>query len=130
MTVIPSQIVAENTHFILTNIRFSPGRAALNEPAKDFLTEFCLDLKKGLGSEAAKLYVLGLDGDEATEKEQWILSAKRARTTAVFLEDTLASVSDLPVYSWGAGPSGNWIGQKSPISKKSHILIAVLRGGD
>ena len=130
MTAIPSHIVAENTHFILTSIRFAPGRATLDEPAKDFLTEFCLDLKKGMGSEAAKLYVLGLDGDEPTEKQQWILSARRARATAVFLEDTLASMSDWPVYSWGAGPSGNWIGQNSPISKKSHILIAVMRGGD
>jgi chemotaxis protein MotB len=130
MSAIPSQIAAENTNFILTNIRFSPGSAALNEPAKRFLTEFCLDLKKGLGSEAVKLYVLGLDSDEATEKEQWILSARRAQATAVFLEDTLASLSDWPVYSWGAGPGGNWVGQNSPISKKSHILIAVLRAGD
>jgi len=130
MTAIPSQIVAENTHFIVTNIRFSTDRANLNEPAKDFLTEFCLDLKKGQDSEAVKLYVLGLDDDEATEKERWILSARRAQTTAEFLKDNLPSAYNWPVYSWGAGPGGNWVGKNSPISKKSHILIAVLRGGD
>ena len=130
MTAIPSQIVAENTNFALTNMRFPPGKAILNEPAKRFLTEFCLDLQQGLGSEAIKLYVLGLDGDEATEKQQWILSARRAQATADFLKDTLPSASNWPVYSWGAGPGGNWVGQNSPISKKSHILIAVLRAGD
>ena len=130
MTAIPSQIVAENTKFVLTNTRFPPGQAALNEQAKRFLTEFCMDLQQGPGSEAIKLYVLGLDGGEATEKQQWMLSARRAQATADFLKDTLPSASNWPVYSWGAGPGGNWVGQNSPISKKSHILIAVLRAGD
>jgi flagellar motor protein MotB len=130
MTAIPSQIVAGNTNFALTNVRFPPGQAALNEQARQFLTEFCLDLQQGLGSEAVKLYVLGLDNDEATQKQQWILSARRAQTTAEFLKHTLPSASNWPVYSWGAGPGGNWVGQNSPISKKSHILIAVLRAAD
>jgi len=130
MKTLPSQIVAENTNFALTNMRFPPGQATLNEQAKQFLSEFCLDLQQGLGSEAVKLYVLGLDGDEATEKQQWILSARRAHAVADFLKDTLASVSNWPVYSWGAGPGGDWVEQNSPISKQSHILIAVLRASD
>ena len=130
MKTLPSQIVAQKTNFSITNIRFLPGQAALNEQAKQFLTEFCLDLQQSLGSEPIKLYVLGLDGDEATEKQQWILSARRAQATADFLKDTLPSASNWPVYSWGAGPGGNWVGQNSPISKKSHILIAVLMAGD
>jgi chemotaxis protein MotB len=130
MKTLPSQIVAQKTNFSITNIRFPPGQATLNEQAKRFLTEFCLDLQQSLGSEAIKLYVLGLDGEEATEKQQWILSARRAQATADFLKDTLPSASNSPVYSWGAGPGGNWVGQNSPISKKSHILIAVLMAGD
>jgi outer membrane protein OmpA-like peptidoglycan-associated protein len=130
MKTLPSQIVAQKTNFSITNIRFPPGEATLNEPAKRFLTELCLDLQQSLGSEAIKLYVLGLDGEEATEKQQWILSARRAQAAADFLKDTLPSASNWPVYSWGAGPGGNWVGQNSPISKKSHILIAVLRAGD
>lgn len=130
MKTLPSKIVAQKTSFSITNIRFSPGQATLNEQARQFLTEFCLDLKKGLGSEAVKLYVLGLDSEEATEKQQWILSARRARATEDFLKETLPSVSNWPVYSWGAGPGGDWVEQNSPISKKSHILIAVLRAGD
>jgi hypothetical protein len=130
MTAIPSQIVAENTNFVLTNMRFPPGQAALNEQAKQFLTEFCLDLQQSLGSEAVKLYVLGLDNDEATQKQQWILSARRAWATADFLKDTLPSAYNWPVYSWGAGPGGDWVGQNSPISEKTHILIAVLMAGD
>jgi len=130
MTAIPSQIVAENTNFALINMRFPTGQAALNEPAKQFLTEFCLDLQQDVGSEAIKLYVLGLAGDEANEKQQWILSAKRAQVAAEYMQNALSSATDWPVYSWGAGPGGDWVGQNSPISEQSHILIAVLRAGD
>jgi outer membrane protein OmpA-like peptidoglycan-associated protein len=130
MKTLPSQIIAQKTNFLITNIRFPLGQATLNEQARQFLTEFCLDLQQSVGSEAVKLYVLGLDGDEATEKQQWIISARRAQATADFLKDNLPSASNWPVYSWGAGPGGNWVEQNSPISKKSHILIAVLRAGD
>jgi chemotaxis protein MotB len=130
MKTLPSQIVAQKTNFSITNIRFSPGQATLNEPAKRFLTEFCLDLQQDPVSGHIKLYVLGLAGDVQNEAQQWILSARRAHAAADFLQDTLASASNWPVYSWGAGPGGDWVEQNSPISEQSHILIAVLRAGD
>jgi len=127
MKTLPSQIIAQKTNFSITNIRFPPGRATLNEPAKRFLTEFCLNLQD---SDVIKFYVLGLAGDEADEKQQWILSARRAQVVADFLQDTLPSASHWPVYSWGAGPGGDWVAHYSPIYRQSHILIAVLRAGD
>ena len=130
MTATPSQLIAENTNFALTNMRFPPGQASLDKSAKQFLTEFCLDLQQEADHGAIKLYVLGLAADETNQKQQWILSAKRAKATAEFMQNTLASATNWPVYSWGAGPGGEWIGPDSPISEKSHILIAVLRAGD
>jgi outer membrane protein OmpA-like peptidoglycan-associated protein len=130
MKTLPSQIVAQKTNFSITNIRFPPGNAALNEPAKRFLTEFCSHLQQDSDSRPIKLYVLGLAGDEATETQQWMLSAKRAKAVADFLQDSLSSMSNWSVYSWGAGFGGEWVGENSPISEKSHILIAVLRAGD
>jgi len=128
MQTMPSQIIAEKTDFSVTNIRFAPGDASLNEAAKKFLTEFCLNLQQASEPEAVMLYVLGLAGNEATEKEQWILSAKRAEAAADFLKGT--SGYNWPVYSWGAGPGGDWVAQDSPIFKQSQILIAVLRAGE
>jgi outer membrane protein OmpA-like peptidoglycan-associated protein len=130
MATMPSQIVAKKTNFSVTTIRFPPGNATLNEPAKRFLTDFCLDLQHDRSDEAIKLYVLGLAGDEAAEKQQWILSARRAQVVADFLQDTLSSFSNWPVYSWGAGPGGDWVGRDSPVSEQSQILIAILRAGD
>jgi len=128
VTTAPSQLVAEKNSFSVTSIRFGPGEAMLNEPGKRFLAEFCLNLQQDRDSEAVKLYVLGLAGDERSEKEQWILSAKRAQGVADFLKES--SGSQWPVYSWGAGSGGCWVQPDSPIYGQSQILIAVLRGGE
>jgi len=129
MSIMPSQIVAKTTNFSVTNIHFSHNDATLNEPAKRFLTEFCLDLEQGPGSQTIKLYVLGLANDASTGKEQWILSASRAHAVADFLKLTLQK-ANCPIYSWGAGPGGDWVTQSSPISEQSQILISVLREND
>jgi len=142
-TIMPSQIVAKRADFSVTNVHFSPGRVDLNEPAGKFLRGFCRDLQQDTSRKPAELYVLGLATDGESEKEQWLLSAKRAQTVADFLRDTLSSESGLQeqssvfgglskwsVYSWGAGPGGDWVGRDSPISKQSQILIAVLRADD
>ncbi len=130
MTTMPSQIVAKKTNFSVTNIRFSSGRASLNEPAKKFLTQFSLDLQANNRSKAVKLYVLGLANDVKGEKKQWILSARRAQTVSDFLRSISPTELQWPVYSWGAGPGGYWVAQDSPISRQSQILIAVLRASD
>jgi chemotaxis protein MotB len=130
MTTMRSKIVAKTTKFSVTNIHFSPGNATLNEPAKKFLTEFCLDLQQEPSTGAVSLYVLGLARDETTGKKQWILSAKRAKAVADFLNDALPFDSKWPIYSWGAGDGGDWTNSNSPISEQSQIFIAVLRTSD
>ncbi|MHC4708209.1 MAG: flagellar motor protein MotB [Planctomycetota bacterium] len=128
VTTMPSQIVAGKNNFSVTNIRFSPGEAVLSESAKGSLREFCLDLQQDADSRVPKLYVLGLAGGEKSEKQQWIVSAKRARAVADFLKDAIED--RWPVYSWGAGPGGCWVEQESPVYAQSQILIAVLRSGE
>lgn len=130
MNIAPSPIAAKKTDFSVTNVHFSPGDAVLNESAKEFLTGFCMNLQRNPDSKTIRLYVLGLADDEANEKEQWIVSARRAQVVADFLKNTLPAGLKWPVYFWGAGPGGDWVEQYSPISKQSHILIAVLRGDD
>ncbi len=142
-TIVPSQIAAKRTDFSVTNVHFSPGRVDLNEQARKFLTGFCRDLQQDAGRKPVELYVLGLASDGKSEKQQWLLSAKRARTVADYLRSTLSSVSGLrrqqslfstrskwSIHSWGAGPGGDWVGRNSPISRQSQILIGVLRAND
>jgi len=144
MKTMPSEIAAKKTDFSVTNIRFARGDARLDVSAKRFLGGFCSNLQSAMAdSRPIKLYVLGLAGDRAAEKEQWILSAKRAKAVADYLRGILSSESDFQrqrsafggwskwsVYWWGAGPGGDWVRQDSPISRQSQILIAVLRADD
>ena len=130
MTTMRSKIVAEKSNFAVTNIRFRRGDATVNKAARGFLTKFSVDLQDSAGSEPVKLYVLGLAGEEATDKERWIVSAKRAQAVADFLQDILPSGGKWRIYSWGTGPGGDWVGEESPISSQSQILIAVLRAKD
>jgi len=143
MKTMPSEVAATKTVFSVTNIRFPRGVSRLDVSAKRFLGGFCSNLQQDSGSRPIKLYVLGLADDQATEKDKWILSAKRAKVVADYLRGILYSVSGLQtqrsafggwskwsVYWWGAGPGGDWVRQDSPISKQSQILIAVLRADD
>ncbi|MDT8303698.1 MAG: flagellar motor protein MotB [Sedimentisphaerales bacterium] len=143
MKSMPSVMAANKTDFTVTNIRFGQGDAQLNESAKQFLGGFSSQLQQNYGSRPVKLYVLGLANDQKSEKEQWILSAKRAKAVADYLRSILSSGSDSQiqrsssggwsnwsVYWWGTGPGGDWVKQDSPISKESQILIAVLRVDD
>ena len=88
-----------------------------------------MDLQHTTRPGAIRLYVLGLAGDERTEKKQWILSAQRAKAVADYLVEILPSELNWPIYSWGAGPGGSWTNKDSLASKQSQILIAVLRTG-
>jgi outer membrane protein OmpA-like peptidoglycan-associated protein len=139
-TIVPSQIVAERADFSVANVHFSPGGIDLDEPAKKFLRGFCLDLQQNSGRKPLELYVLGLAPDGKSDKDKWLLSARRARNVADFLRSTLSEAvggqsrrslaggrSRWSVNSWGAGPGGDWVARNSPISKHSQILIAVLR---
>ena len=143
MKSMPSVMAANKTDFTVTNIRFAQGDARLDEPAKQFLDGFSSQLQQNYGSRPVKLYVLGLANDQRAEKEQWILSAKRAKAAADYMRGILSSGSvsqiqrstirgwsNWSVYWWGAGPGGDWVRHDSPISKQSQILIAVLRVED
>jgi len=140
MTTLPSQLVGQRLDFSITNVRFQSGQASLNEAARQYLARYCTDLQQNLTAEACTLYVLGLAGDEATEKNQWMLSARRAQAVAKFLQEQLAQSpqgwagmptpadsSAWDVLWWGAGPGGNWAGQDRPDPGQSQILIAVLK---
>jgi chemotaxis protein MotB len=137
-TTTSSRLTAESVGFTVTNIHFSSGSSELDKSAKSFLSEFCRDLHLSTSGRPGILYVLGLALDETTEKEQWILSARRAEAVARFMRDNLdvsagaqqgfsESLLKWSVHSWGAGSGGEWAGPDSFLSERSQILIAVLR---
>jgi len=123
------QIRGEKPNFVITPIKFEAGQAALNEPAKQFLIKFADDLKQSTKAGGTVIYIVGIAQQEATIKQQWVLSAKRAQAVVDFLRGMLPSASEWPIYSWGAGLGGDWVDSKIPASEQSQILIAVLKTG-
>jgi len=141
-TTLPSQIVGHRLNFSITPIKFAPGEAHLDDESRHYLARYCIDLQQNLRAETCTLYVLGLAGDEATQMQQWTLSARRAEAVARFLREELARHASRPsgtppaadsspwrILCWGAGPGGHWAGQDRPDPGRSQILIAMLRSG-
>jgi len=141
--IVPPQTTARKTSFSVASVHFPPGRAELDISAKKFLTGFCRDLQQDVSRSGVELYVLGLAPHEKNAREKWVLSGQRAEAVAAFLRNTLSSSSgigrqtgllanqsQLPIYSWGAGQGGDWVGPDSPFSEQSQILIGIMRTND
>ncbi len=121
----PLEIAAKTTGFSATDIHFSRGDAKLNEKAKRFLAEFCRNLRQAPQAGTLRLLVLGLSNDVTSERERWLLSARRAQAVGDFIRQELSARARLCVYAWGAGSGGDWVGSDSSISDQAQISIAV-----
>ena len=131
MTTMPSQIKARNIDFLPTNVHFSGNSLILDAPEKQELKQIYLNIQQNVRGENPNLYVLGLAGKEdsetgMSEKQKWIISARRAEKMASFLRTQ--STSELQnIYWWGVGSGGEWVGSRSPFSSKTQIFLAILR---
>lgn len=122
-----AQVQGRNPDFVVLPIAFAKGQSALSDSAKQFLKTYTKNLK-GFGSvEGLQLYVVGLAGDGANDREQWLLSAKRAQAVADFLLNDLSREGSCRVFSWGAGAGGDWVKNDGPLSQQSQIAVAILR---
>jgi outer membrane protein OmpA-like peptidoglycan-associated protein len=122
-----AQVRGRNPDFVVLPIAFDKGQAVLSDSARQFLKTYTKNLK-GFGSvEGLQLYVVALAFDESNEREQWLLSAKRAQTVADFLRNELSSEGSCRVFSWGAGAGGDWVKKDGTLSQQSQIAVAILR---
>ena len=126
MKISPSQITSSFSSFIITDIHFETGGSLLNDAAKQSLSNHCRQIQESFNIEKALLYVVGLAGSEPSETQQWTLSAHRAQTVADFLKSNLSQNKNWPIYSWGAGPGGDWSATTGLVTKQTEIMIAVL----
>jgi outer membrane protein OmpA-like peptidoglycan-associated protein len=127
MLAIPSQITSNETAYSPTNIKFADDSYELDTNSVNILNDFCSGLKQSQ-SKDIKLCVVGLANDAKTEKQRWVLSAKRGQMVSNLLKKILKEQKlDYPVYNWGSGDGGQWTNKDNPISKESQILITILR---
>jgi len=115
--------------FVATPIVFQQGQADLDDSAKQFLTQFTLNLKES-PKRPLGLYIIGLAHEELAESQKWILSIRRAQAAGDFLKELLTSEQPIPVYCWGAASDSRLIAGDKLGSNQPQILITVLYAND
>lgn len=108
-----------------TPIRFAASASVLDEASKKYLADLAADLRQNLANQSVRIYLIG-SAPEATGKQQWLLSAKRAGEVEKQLRDLLKP--ELQSGSWqivslGAGAGGQWGGKTN--SGPQHPMITV-----
>jgi flagellar motor protein MotB len=121
-----SQITGKSSDFISIPITFENGKYTLNNPSKEQLGKIAVTLRESEDSKNKTVFVVGLAGEEKTEKALWTLSTRRAKETADCLKKLLGSETKVKIYFWGAGDGGQWVDNDKSIGTKSHILIAIV----
>jgi flagellar motor protein MotB len=111
--------------FVVTPIIFSQGQYRLDSQAQDFLRKFTSDLQES-ANEKLKLYIVGLAPQETNTEQQWLLSTKRADTTAEFIRSNMPPGNQWSIYSWGAGTGGDWAVKDNAATGQT-ILIGIVR---
>ena len=127
MQTLKSQLVADSIQYTVPRVRFAKSASSLDLDSKKHLDQFSRNLAQNAQKSQAKLYVLGMASDEKGIKNNWILSAKRAQVVAEYLRRVLPDTGQYPVFSWGSGAGGSWVGESGFASEEAHIFIAVLR---
>ncbi len=118
-------------NMIQAPIAFARGSGELGAADKAVLDGVVRNLlQNGVG--AGQLEVLGWAGDEPTERQQWIVSARRAGEVERYLRDALgkARPGQWELSSWGLGPSNPKLQTLGFVPGKSAILIAVTAKGE
>jgi flagellar motor protein MotB len=127
MQTLKSQIIADSIRYTVSRVRFPESASSLDAESKTHLDQFSRNVMLNAQKTQTKLYVLGIASDVQGLRNQWILSAQRAQAVAAYLRRALPDTGQYPVFSWGSGLGGNWVGESGYASKDAHIFIAVLK---
>ena len=83
-------------------------------------------IQTSIAGQETTIFVLGVASSEKSEKQQWVMSARRAAAVADFIKSKRQEEAVWHIYSCGAGPGGDWVGQKGIVSEQTEIMIAIL----
>ena len=129
MEVMASDVGERPVSIFSTPIAMGRSDTSPGAEARDYLASFCMDLRRTRQGRPTKVYVIGLAADQLSAKEQWLVSARRAREVERFLRKALADdITDghWDTYSWGAGRGGEWCETFGLIPEKTYIVLAIM----
>jgi flagellar motor protein MotB len=127
-----SQSSGAAPHFFTTPIAFGDGSAALDEKAREFLRTFAGEIAQGNCGREFQICVIGVASAERSEKDQWVLSARRAKAAEEFLAGVLSPElrGFIQTSSVAAGPRNNLPqapGARSPEGGSIVISVTALK---
>jgi len=111
-------------------VRFARSQADLDEAARGHLRQFAFDLRQTLTGREVKLYVIGLAAEAPSPRQQWILSARRARAAASYLDALLKTGTQSQqweICSWGGGAGGPWCRTFGINPRRSSLVVAIMK---
>ncbi len=126
MKISPAQITGSSSNFTVTDIHFEKGGWKLNDQAKEYLLRYCNDTQGAFFNERPTIYIVGLAAKEEGQKQQFMVSARRAQAVTDFIKSKLSKDAGWPIFCWGAGNGGDWTGERGMISKEADIMISLL----
>ena len=117
------------TNVVSTPIRFTPGSALLDAPARKYLSELTSELGRNLNPKRVKFCIIASATDQPPGKRRWILSVARAQAVSEFMRGVLSGISErqwtLAPMGTGADPPQN-PGDSAP-ARQEFIRIIIIR---
>lgn len=114
MATMPSLITGAKIDLPAVNIEFDPGGTQLSQTTKLALKDFCIKLQQYPQLNSLRLCIIGY----ADQKQNWELSALRAKAAADYITQINCTGTPIPVYSWAAAP-----GAKEAHGLKNNVKI-------
>lgn len=128
MTISPSHLTGSQKAVFPTDVAFAKDSWDLTAQSRQTLKRITEQFKINFAHQSPSIYVLALAAD-APESRQWAVSARRGEAVMEYIRNELGSEMAWPIYSWGAGSGGEWVGHSGLVTQEMQILITVLIGG-
>jgi flagellar motor protein MotB len=124
----PSDLKGTQTLFTVTPIIFSKSDFKLRPEDKNYLDQFCTDIKPTVPVEGLIVVVAGIAPDATSFKDKWTISANRARAVGEYIKSVFAD-TPVEVVSWGAG-SSLALNKDIKSADQGHIFLYILSKKD
>ncbi len=117
----------------LLDLKYSPGGVELDASGLMALSQLTAELRQGLAGRKAKICVIAVVAHGGTDKQRWVLSARRARRASEYLRQELASdiqAGSLEMMSWGVGEGSRWCKRAGLAKPTDAIILAIIGNGE
>lgn len=124
-TTSPSIVKGTQIIFTATPVLFNRSNYLLKEEDKNYLKQFCSDIKTSSQSGSITIIIIGVAEEDMNLRDKWMVSSQRANTVAEYIKQYFSG-STINVVAWGTNNPSNWSKDSSLSPNQSHILLSVL----